>query len=482
MHNPIDYKQLAAAMMAEQSRYKAADTPPTGIHSHGPGGLFSALGLSRPLFSAMQLPMAGLQARLPVRPSQDTNPLYGIITGQTATSGDEPTAQCDDPPTAGTLKLCTQSLPFGLQARQTPSYDLREFGQRVNRGEFMDFQIFGNPADMFETGVAPTIPNASPAMAAQQDTAKLLAELAVSWSRDFARELYNGNPASNTAGRQYFNGLDILINNGRKDAVTETSCPAANSLIYSFGDNAVNTNGDGAVRVITKMYQYLRHTAAQANLNPVRWVLAMPFGLFYALTDVWPCSYMTFRCANNTSNTNASVDIDTAEANRMRDGMRGDLYSYTGQYLLIDGQQVPVIIDDAIPYSTNAGGIHESDIYFVPMTVKGATRVTYLEYFNFDVPGGAMQAAGIMAGRDQFYTSDGGRFLWAVKPNTNYCVQLLASAKPRLVLLTPQIAARMTNVGWTSLIMERDWDPTGTYFYDGGVTTFAAPSYFDPTG
>ena len=43
------------------------------------------------------------------------------------------------------------------------------------------------------------------------EVGKALFELGVAWSRDFAREVYTGNPSNNTAqgGRQYFYGLDI---------------------------------------------------------------------------------------------------------------------------------------------------------------------------------------------------------------------------------------------------------------------------------
>ena len=63
-----------------------------------------------PIFSAMVLPRTGLQNLLPVRGTRYANPLYGLFTGVTATTGSEPTGVCDDPPTAGLSKLCEHSF------------------------------------------------------------------------------------------------------------------------------------------------------------------------------------------------------------------------------------------------------------------------------------------------------------------------------------------------------------------------------------
>jgi hypothetical protein len=123
MTQELDYKQLAGAMINEFAalggqtgagvRRKAVSSTPTSVYGHGPNGLFSYPGLSRPLFSAMVLPHLGLQSMLPVRWSNDMNPLYGIFTGVTATTGSEPTGVCDDPPTAGLSKLCQHSFVYG---------------------------------------------------------------------------------------------------------------------------------------------------------------------------------------------------------------------------------------------------------------------------------------------------------------------------------------------------------------------------------
>jgi hypothetical protein len=122
-----------------------SSTPRTSGYAHGIGGLMSAPGMSRDVINAMILPFAGLASRLPSRSSNETHPLYGIITGQTAGSGSNPTGVCDDPPSAGLLKLCSQSYVFGRMSLQTPVIDIDRVGQTTNRGEFNDYQLVGNP-------------------------------------------------------------------------------------------------------------------------------------------------------------------------------------------------------------------------------------------------------------------------------------------------------------------------------------------------
>lgn len=484
----IDYKKLAEAVIAESAglavREKAVSSTPTTIYGHGPGGLFSSFGLSKPLFSAMVLPRLGLANRLPTRPTIETNPLFGIITGVTASSGSEPTGVCDDPITAGTTKLCTHSFVFGRQSRQSRVFDLDRAGKIINRGEFTDFMVYGNAlASAGENPNVPTVPGMDASQIANNEIAKALWELGVSWSRDFARELYTGNPTSNTAGggRKYFYGLDILINDGYRDAETGIACPAADSVVYSFGNQNIKTNPSGIVRLITYTHRNLKYLAVRAGLDPVKWVVAMPFGMFYELTEVWPITYATYREAGLVP-TGSTQFVDSSYVQRVRDEMRGDMYNYTGQYLLIDGQKVEVVIDDAITES-QSGASFASSIYFVPMTVMGAMPVTYFEYFKYDVPNGALDMARIFAPGDTYYVSDGGRFLWHRKPPTNFCVQILAKTEPRLLLLTPYLAARIDDVQYTPLEHERDWSPTGAYFVDGGKTAgdSTSPSYYSPT-
>lgn len=486
----IDYEVLVDRLLARASvTSKVAGSTPTAQVGHGPGGLFSAPGLSRPVFSALLLPSMGLLSKLPVLPSDDTNPLFGIMTGVTATTGSNPVGVCDDPPYAGLMKLCEHQFVFGRLSRRTRVIDLDTSGKRFNRSDFTDLQLMNNPFDVGGLALTPTIPGANVKAALNSEVSKNLFEFAVSWSRDFIATMFTGNPANNTAGGGYkeWYGLDILINTGYRDAETGTACPAADSIVRSFGNADVRTNGALLVRTMTNMFRNLRFIASRAGLEPATWNLVMPWSLFYEITEIWPCAYMTYRCQSSGTfdvNTGAQISVSNADAMiKMRDDMRGDIYARTGQYLLIDGQRVPVILDDGVAETQIAGASFRATIYFVPMTVLGGTPVTYWEYFNYDGPNGPLEMAKVMAPTDSYFTSDGGRFLWHKKPPTNFCVEMLAKTEPRVILLTPMIAARLTNVQYTPLAHERQVDPSASYYADGGKTgrDIYGPSYYSPT-
>jgi len=463
---------------------KAVSSTPTTTYGHGPGGLFANPALERPIFSAMLLPRMGLQNMLNVRGTRFAHPLYGIFTGVTATTGSEPTGVCDDPPTAGLSKLCDHTFVYGRQSRQTRVFELDRIGLLTDRGEHYDFQFLGNP---FQSGAdtnVPTYPGLQGPLnnVLNAEVGKALFELGVAWARDFAREMYTGNPSNNTSGggRKYFYGLDTLINTGYRDAVTAQACPAADSIVRSFGNLDIASNGATFVRQVTNIYRNLRYIASNAGLDPVQWAITMPWAMFYEVTEVWPCAYLTYRCTNLATDNTAFVN--SGDAIRMRDDMRGNIYDRTGQYLLIDGQRVPVILDDAITELGVGAGSFRAAMYFVPITVLGGTPVTFMEYLDYSAPNGAIEAARALAPEGSYTISDNGRFLWHKKPPTNFCVQMLAKTEPRLILLTPHLAARLTNIQYTPVQHQRDPFTDGAYFADGGLTTGNyAPSYYTPT-
>lgn len=498
----IDYEKLSTKLvekLAGASTRKAVSSTPTTVYGHGVtgpqpngvAGLFSFPGLERPILNAMVMPRLGLLDLLPSRVSIYDSPLYGIMTGVTATTGSEPTGVCDDPPTAGLMKLCTHAFYFGRFSRMTRVFDIDRAGRFINRSDFNDLELVGDPlGPLSQAGIVPAIPGtSSPALAVRSELAKALFEFGVSWGRDFADILYEGDPANNTSGGGYKEpyGLDVLINTGYRDAENGQACPAADSIVRSFnnveiGRNATDSANEAIVVELTYIYRNLRYNAGRMGLDPVTWAISMPWGLFYELTELWPCAYATYRCNVLGENNRGVVDI--MEQNRMRDDMRGDVFTQTGQYLLIDGQRVPVVLDDGITVTNLPGSSFASTIYFVPLRVLGNRPVTFVEYVNYDGPFGAMEMAQALAPQGSYYTTNGGRFLWHAKPPTNFCVQLLAKTEWRVILETPQIAARLTDVKYTPLIATRSFDPANTSFYvDGGRTDRGSygPSYFSPT-
>lgn len=489
----LDAAQQIVLAHLQQTNKAAVSTTATTIYGHGPGGLFSDPALERPLFSAMMLPRQGVLSRIPSSPNRYANPTFGIITGVTATTDGASPAEatmgpCDDPPVAGLMKLCEQTYPFGRQSRMSRVFELDRMGLLANRADHLDLQLVNNPFSPSETGVdAPSIPGFGGNAAVNSEVGKALFELATAWSRDFAAEVYTGNPTNNSpaGGRKYFRGLDLLINTGYRDAITGIACAAADSIVRSAGNVNVSTDVTGARNVylnITDIYRQLNFNASQMGLNPVKWIIAMRPTLFYQLTEVWPMVYATTRgiaWASAATPINTSAEYLIKE----RDRQRGNLYQYTGQFLLIDGQEVEVVLDDAIPETNVGGGVYSSAMYFIPLTVLGGTEVLSLEYLPYTGERSFMEAAQAFGVGGFYNTSDNGRFAWHFKPPTNFCVQMLAKTEPRLVLRTPFLAARYTAIRYTPISHERDWNTSGTYFTNGGQTSYNGygPSYFSAT-
>lgn len=469
----IDYEKLVEAFLTK----KVAGSTPTATYGHGPGGAFSSFGLSKPVFGALILPYSGLGGMLPAVPSIDTNPLWAIMTGVTAPTGSNATGACDDCKKAGLMKLCTHSLPFGRYCLDTQLYQMDRIGERRNRAEFTDLSLLNQAFGQNGNSLNPSLA-AGDTMNSEEG--KAMFEFAVSWMRLYAPQLWSASPANNTAGGGYreFVGLDLQINTGHVDAETGVACPAADSIIQSMANLEIQSNGGTYVGWITDVYRRLKFIAQRSGLLPARWVICMRQTAFWLLTEVWPCAYFSYRCS--TGSTSAAALIDAQAATNLRDDMRGNSANMTGQYLLIDGEKVQVVIDDGITETQNAGSSFNSSIYFVPVSVLGGTPVTEWEYFNFDGPNAAMDISKI-APDGHFSTSDNGRFLW-VRENNKWCVTASAVSKPRISLYTPFIAARLTNVRYTPLAHERDYDPSASYYADGGRYNrdWYGPSYYEP--
>jgi len=198
----------------------------------------------------------------------------------------------------------------------------------------------------------------------------------------------------------------------------------------------------------------------------------MRTGLFWELTDCWPCAYLSSRCALGAATDNREIIIDGRENIRLRDAMRN------GNYLLVDGVRVPVILDDNIPEDSSGDnanvptGCFATDIFLIPLTVRGGTPVTYWQYYDYRA--GTMQA--VVDGRltNRFWT-DAGMYLWTWD-TVNWCVVHEAKIEPRIIFRTPQISGRIDNVVYCPIQHPREPQPDDPYFIDGGMTSSPPPS------
>ena len=485
MDQDLIMKALAGAL-APALQEVMKHTTPTGTPStpyvHGPGGLFGVLGLEREVIHTRLQP-TGLAGTLPVRPNTAMYPLYPYISGFRDVSGDVADGVCDDPQTAGPMKTCLQTAPFGRYAFMTREMEINRVGQTINRGEFMDLTLVNEPlAKEMGSSIFPNIPSNQQALAGAEVLQRFI-EVGVAFQNQLGRQLYIGDTANNSGGGGYeeFNGLDFLIGTGKVDAKNLVACPSLDSIVWDYNLTRVDdvTASPHIVNLMFNIFRRLKHIASRTGLSPVDWVIVMRQDLFWELTDVWACIYATYRCStpDHATGIDPVGQFDTRWTTELRDAMRN------GNFLLIDGERIPVVIDDMIvEQSSNDDaaipvGCFASDIYIVPLRARGMP-VTYFEHFDYRQ--GAMQA--VVDGRmTNYFWTDGGIFLWHAKPPLNWCVQWLAKVEPRVILRTPQIAARIEDVMYCPIAHSRDTHPDDKYWIDGGNYERPTDTYYHET-
>lgn len=455
-----------------------------GYYLHGPGSLLGLLGLNPTAINAMVLPTKGLQAELPYFRSDFEQEIFSILTGQTAGSGSEPTANCQDGTQPGQLKMCHQAWPFGRFVKDSQVLDVSRAGRLINRGEFVDMSIIGNPfTSMAEAGMTPPV---NPQDALKDEVAKKMNELWVDFYRAYGHLNFDGDPgntSTSSGGYKEYNGLNKLINTGYRDIYGNVTCPAADSLIQSFGSVTLDANAQMAVTYVSQMIRALSYLGERTGLGDLdsgtlEIAMVMRYSAFLKLTEVWPCAYFTTMCTN--LNTGSTQFVDAQRQIDLRNEMRA------GHYLLtVFGHKIPVIIDDFITETIPVSGTMQSDIYIIPLKVTGGRPVTYFQYFNWNGPNAAVAEGNQMAVPGTFQATGDGRFLMVKKPVNNTCVQVEAIEKKRLICEAPFLGGRLTNVRYTVIEHERNatgTTPDGSYGYqpNGGVYYNAAPYFYPP--
>lgn len=466
--SPMD--AIIAAMKEWAEKHDAGGTPITAGYSHGPGGNLTFPGTDPRVFQTV-VGNRGILGMLPVVPTTSTNPTYTVVTGVKGDVGSEANGVCDDAPTAGLMKAGTITSVFGRYMRSTPELELNRLGQFVDRADPMDLTMVGTP--IWESGLFSTGPGnaAAPADLLRNEISRKFWELGVSLNRLLSQQLWVGNPANNSAGGGYqeVTGIDLLVNTGYVDIITGTALPSIDSQIMDFNYQTPDSQGTQLVSTMTYMYRYFKDLAFRTGVAPVNMRIAMRPEVFYEITAVWPCSYLTYRCSFTGA---GDLVVEATEAVRMRDEMR------TGNYLLIDGERVPVVLDDGIPYVTQTtngnvtSGCIASDIYFLPLSILGGNSTLYLEHFDYNNP--SLRAA--LADDNNILARVEGPWI-TVPRQSNFCMSWQTKIEPRVVLRTPWLAGKIQNVQVCPELMTRSPFPADPYFVNGGLTERAAPSY-----
>lgn len=421
-------------------------------------GIFTQPGVRPDMWSTLNQPVDFTSVLEPVK-SEFAQERVGILTGQTATEGTNPTDVCGIPARPGQLKTCQQNYVYGQLYIGSEKLSITEAGKLANRA--VSERTILNAA-----ATDPLIPDILQGAGVNllSPEAQAFYQIGTAVRRSLSTVLITGDPAQAYSSTELgwireFNGLDTLIKTGYVDAITSVACPAADSDVRTWGAlSSATVGGISIAQELTDLY-FGRVTLARQVGVDAQWAFIMPFALFRELTYDYAANYFISRLtspfsASATSNTNA-------ESTR-----RLQIEMLQGNYLLIDNVPVPVLFSDGIPLES-AGNNIQSDIYLVAVRVNGRSGIRF-EYFPMDNPQ-ASQLIGRFDGQIQVMNNG----MYAISyERTKFCVEMTLTAQFRMYLETPFLAGRLDNVQYTSNIKFRSPIPGFTGYQNGGNTMY----------
>ncbi len=419
-------------------------------------GIFTRPGVRPETISAIGQPMDFTSVLNPVS-SQFAQERVGILTGQTATEGTNPSDVCGTPARPGQLKTCQQNYVFGQLYIGSEKLSITSAGMLANRA--VSERTILNAAQ-----TDPLIPDVLQAAGANllSPEAQALYQLGTAVRRVLSVVAITGDPSVAYGSAELgfvreFNGLDTLIKTGYADAITSAACPAADSDVRTWGAaTSATVGGNSIAQELTDLY-FGRVTIARQVGIDAQWAFVMPFPLFRELTYDYASNYFVNRLtapftSSVTSNTNS-------ESTR-----RLQIEMLNGNYLLIDNVAVPVLFSDGQP-AEYAGNYHQSDIYLIPVSINGRDGVRF-EFFPMDNP----QAAQLINRfNNEIQVLNGGMYAMAYE-RSKFCVEMVLTAQFRMFLEAPFLAGRLDSVQYTSNIKYRSPLPGGASYVNGGVT------------
>ena len=421
-------------------------------------GIFTQPGVRQEMYSTLGQPMDFTSILTP-QASEFAQERIGILTGQTATAGTNPTDVCGIPVRAGNLKTCEQHYSFGELFIGSEKIALTKAGMKANRAVSERTILNAAMTDPFipdilqGAGVNLLSPEAQALYQMGTEIRRSLAVVAITGDPTLA---YN---STELGWISEFNGLDTLIKTGYTDAKTGVACPAADSDVRTWGAlTSATVSGNSIAQELTDLYFGRVMLARQLRLD-AQWAWLMPFALFRELTYDYAANYFISRLtspfsASATSNTNSETT------------RRLQLEMLQGNYLLIDNVPVPVLFSDGIPLES-AGNYKQADIYLLPVTINGSTGVPF-EFFPLN--NAQVQK---LAGRfgNEIEVLNNGMFALSYE-RSKMCVEIVLTGQFRMFLPAPFLAGRLDNVQFTSNISYRSPLPGFTGHVNGGGTYY----------
>ena len=462
---------LKAFAQLLSSAVQKADGTPVTTYAYSEGGLFGSCKQDPALINAMVGPM-GYEAKLQFVGTATENPIVQSLT-YVGSSGYSQSTVCGDCGTP-TIYRCAQTACFGRICQQTEEVVADELGLKANNN-VNTLALYGNVTDSAGNIIIPQGGKISDMfmlylMAAGYSMRRIVSDL-----------LWTGNPASNAGGYAEFPGFDLLINTGHQDALTGMTCTGLDSIVESFGSQVVGATGSSSVvAAVSGLIRSIRYRIQSAGFSTDGAVIdiVMHPTLWDCVADAWACEYGV-NCA-----TGATAQNDALAVANLRDDFVNDLY------LTVDGLRYPVTLDNSISVTNTPVGNETarcSTIYAITRILPGGPVVpdspgggviTYGEFQDFGrTAGDAIAWFRSQVGASPISITDGGRFLVAPTTSGGYCFDAKILTKPRVRMLMPQLAGRLTNVCCIPIGTYPDITGSGgVYEVDGGAST-TPPNY-----
>lgn len=454
-----NFGRFIEAMKAAFKHDPAAGTP--YATAYGEGGVFN-YAYSRPdLYSAMPV-MNTFVGSLAVTVSPIANEIVSVVTGQSDTTGTAPTNFCGDPATVGDLYRCNIVRTYGSLFLKTTKVQVPDVG---------GFDTYGvQPQTIlnYARGDDPYVPEPlrSPNLNPISDMSKLLWQLGNDVRRSIQRIEVTGDGSTSTR-REWitdFDGLERVIKDGYTTAGTATTCEGVDSEVFDWGqafDATDATTGLTLPQLIHDLVFSRQDLADITGMSGVTWALVMDKRLFRQLSFIFACAYAYTRCGF-TPGAGSPIPQSATEIITAREAMQ------RGNFLLVSGQQIPVLFTSGAEVENDAGTL-TSSLFGVPMSWNG-NPLTYMQHFplNNTAINEFNQLGGFGVRR---FATNNGMYLMATRSD-GYCDEILVASKMRLMCDTPFLGFRIDGIEYTGYEGYRDTLPGLSSFVTGGVSAF----------
>ena len=454
-----------------------AAIPPHGGKGNA-GGLFTGICLNMGMTSAIPLGLGdSIWDKIRVKPggSMTREARYGIVSGVTPEVVGDPAADCCEPPrtSAGNTKLCTFAVPYGSYSIKHDLPCITKIGA-LECCETAPMIIDGNPLgnDGLFANSMPGGGLAGDMMNLSSPGSKFMLEILVGMMRQWGPDIYTGDGSQIDANDSHVFGFQNLVNTGYQDLsnpAMPVPCPRADSYVIDYaGQPCVCEDPAAMLRALRNMAWTLKERARSFGLNPAMWTIHMDCQLFNQLAFAFAC-ISSCGCGPQQ----AGKEMITLSGDRI-DRLRNEMLN--GNFLYIDGERFPVCCDPFLPVNRTDPTNYVSDIYFMPTVFGGNKTGMMLDYFNWNSPYGLgdsrLQAMMNTSNYDIWPNSGpfAGAFLIVHDSSNPKCQSKQVYFCPRPILLTPQIAGRITNVCYPPMYQHTPWDTNDPQFVNGGST------------